>query len=183
MRIFSYGYPSNIFATKSVANIRDFAGHLLDDICVHTKGPRAIIFVCHGLGGIVVKQAMILAHLNPNHKAILSATKAIIFMGTPHGGSRYAEYGKVMADIVNALSHASGTQRMTGGVQRTLINGLRAQNPELHAIDLDFIAIAQTASFKVINFYETEAHPWTTKTVGSGGIGLTCSVLCPTADF
>ena len=115
----------------------------------------------------MVKQAMILAHRNENHKAILSATKAIIFMGTPHGGSRYAEHGKVVADIVNGLGHASGTQRLTGGVRKTLIEGLRAQNPELRAIDLDFVAIAQTASFKVINFYETESHPWTQRTVSS----------------
>ncbi len=31
-RIFSYGYPSAIFANKSVAGIRDFAKHLLDDL-------------------------------------------------------------------------------------------------------------------------------------------------------
>ena len=31
-RIFSYGYPSEIFASKSVAGVRDFAKDLLSDI-------------------------------------------------------------------------------------------------------------------------------------------------------
>ena len=31
-RIFSYGYPSTIFANKSVAGVRDLARHLLDDL-------------------------------------------------------------------------------------------------------------------------------------------------------
>lgn len=31
-RVFSYGYPSGIFANKSVAGLRDFAKHLLDDV-------------------------------------------------------------------------------------------------------------------------------------------------------
>ena len=171
VHIYSYGYPSGIFANKSVAGIRDFAGHLLDDIRVNIKGPRTIIFVCHSLGGIVVKQAMISAHRNDNHKAILSATKGVIFMGTPHGGSSYAGRGKIMADIANVLSRASLTHRLTGGVRSPLIEGLRAQNPELRAIDADFIAIAQKSDFKVVNFYETEAHPMTKRTVSHEKIG------------
>ena len=38
-RVFSYGYPSQIFANKSVAGIRDFAKHLLDDIGMERTEP------------------------------------------------------------------------------------------------------------------------------------------------
>ena len=31
-RLFSYGYPYGIFAIKSVAGLRDFTKHLLDDV-------------------------------------------------------------------------------------------------------------------------------------------------------
>lgn len=164
-RVYSYGYPSKVFANKSVAGIREFAGHLLDDIRVQVKGSRPIIFVCHSLGGIVVKQAMILAHRNDNHKAVLSCTKGIIFMGTPHGGSQYADYGKVLADVANIASRISMTHRWTGGVRASLIEGLKAQNPELRAIGDDFVAIVQTYDLRVINFFETEAHPRMNKTV------------------
>lgn len=36
-RIFSYGYPADIFASKSVAVMRDFAKHLLDDLVLAQK--------------------------------------------------------------------------------------------------------------------------------------------------
>ena len=38
-RIFSYGYPSQVIATKSVAGIRDFAKHMLDDLGVVRTAP------------------------------------------------------------------------------------------------------------------------------------------------
>lgn len=38
-RIFSYGYPSEIFANKSVAGLRDFAKHLLDDVGMQRTEP------------------------------------------------------------------------------------------------------------------------------------------------
>lgn len=57
---------------------------------------RPIIFICHGLGGIVVKSALIhsasrtsqfTSHLN----AIYVSTFAILFFGTPHD---YIDVGK-----------------------------------------------------------------------------------------
>lgn len=36
-RIFSYGYPSKVFASKSLAVIHDFAKHLLDDLVLVQK--------------------------------------------------------------------------------------------------------------------------------------------------
>lgn len=160
-----YGYPSKVFASKSVASIRDFAGHLLNDIEIIKKESRPIIFVCHNLGGIVAKQAMTMAHRNDEHKAVWSATKAIIFMGTPHDGSYYADYGKVLADVANVASRISLTHRFTGGVRTPLIENLKSQSTGLRAIADDFVAISQGSNLHVINFYETEAPPYTNRTV------------------
>lgn len=63
-RIFSYGYPSDTFLSRSVAGIRDFAVYLLnaieDKLREDARGKmedfRPIIYICHSLGGIVFKQ-------------------------------------------------------------------------------------------------------------------------------
>jgi triacylglycerol esterase/lipase EstA (alpha/beta hydrolase family) len=52
---------------------------------------RPIIFVGHSLGGIVVKDMLIVSSGRKEHKSIFLLTKAIMFMGTPHRGAASAE--------------------------------------------------------------------------------------------
>jgi hypothetical protein len=57
-RVFTYGYPSELFWSNSVATLRDYARNLLMSLRAVSEGKqRPIIFVCHSLGGIVCKQA------------------------------------------------------------------------------------------------------------------------------
>ncbi len=86
-------------------------------------------------------------------------------MGTPHRGSPYATYGKVLGDIANVTMHMSFTHRLTGGVRTALIGTLVQENGELQGISEDFYSIIQESAIHVISFYETEAHPLTNKTV------------------
>lgn len=67
-RIMTFGYDSTVAFNKSVANIEDKALELLH----HLSGKRSpvvpgcssksIVFICHSLGGIMGKKALILAH-------------------------------------------------------------------------------------------------------------------------
>lgn len=65
-RVFTYGYPSELFFSNSVATLRDYSRQLL----VYLKNvpggrERPIIFICHSLGGIVCKQVSSLMILGP----------------------------------------------------------------------------------------------------------------------
>lgn len=86
-------------------------------------------------------------------------------MGTPHRGSPYASYGKMLGDITNLTLHVSYIHRLTGGVRTTLIETLARENGELQAISEDFYSIVQESALHVISLYETEAHPLTNRTV------------------
>jgi hypothetical protein len=58
-RIMSFGYDSVLQFSKSVADIGTFAEQLLEDLISRRNGlaaKRPIIFICHSLGGIVVKK-------------------------------------------------------------------------------------------------------------------------------
>jgi hypothetical protein len=56
-RVFTYGYPSELFWSNSVATLQDYSRNLLGSLKAISEGnQRPIIFVCHSLGGIVCKQ-------------------------------------------------------------------------------------------------------------------------------
>ncbi|KAH6895556.1 ankyrin repeat-containing domain protein [Thelonectria olida] len=66
-RIMTFGYDSALRNSKSRMTVFDFAQDLLERLLAERKDPtereRPLIFLCHSLGGIVAKQALILAHL------------------------------------------------------------------------------------------------------------------------
>ncbi|PGH01489.1 hypothetical protein GX51_05176 [Blastomyces parvus] len=95
-RILSFGYeasPSFFDDERIVEKIQSLATTLVADLegdrSLENCERRPIIFVCHGLGGVVVKKALahsasstssLVAHLND----IFISTFAILFFGTPH---------------------------------------------------------------------------------------------------
>ena len=59
-------------------------------------GAKPIVFICHSLGGLIVKQ--MLRHAVdmqvPRWKAILKYTRGIVFLSTPNSGSNIANWIK-----------------------------------------------------------------------------------------
>ena len=109
---------------------------------------------------------MAIAHQIEEFQDVWLASKAIIFMGTPHRGSADASYGKVLGNIANLALHVSGGSRVTGRVNTSLIEPLRYGSKELLGIAEDFVPRA--SSLHIISFYETETHPLTNKVVCRG---------------
>jgi hypothetical protein len=67
-----------------------------------------MIFVAHSLGGLVVEQALLISRgsSQAHVKALLFNVNAIAFMGTPHLGSRQAEWAQ-------PITHLSALLRKT----------------------------------------------------------------------
>jgi alpha-beta hydrolase superfamily lysophospholipase len=98
---------------------------------------RPLILICHSLGGIVAKNALIDARLDSSYQEINEAVKALVFFATPHqGGGNKALLGDAVVrairhlgfarnDIMEALRHDS---IITGPINqrfRHLIKGRR----------------------------------------------------------
>ncbi|KAI9853089.1 MAG: hypothetical protein M1838_001590 [Thelocarpon superellum] len=151
-RIMTYGYDSIVAFSKSVANIDDFAVDLftrLSDIRVTPQEKaRPVIFVCHSLGGIVVKKALVIAQARSRlHGALLEKIKGIAFMGTPHRGASPAFWATLVADVLSAATVGFSTNR-------DLVKALKRDSPVLADVSKQFIE--RGADFPIVSFYETE---------------------------
>ena len=70
---------------------------------------RRLIFVCHGLGGLLVQRALSASRESrfPYLSSIEKRTVGICFLGTPHHGVDLAKWGTILADIVNMIKPAN----------------------------------------------------------------------------
>ncbi|KAI9696030.1 MAG: hypothetical protein M1836_005861 [Candelina mexicana] len=104
-RILLFGYNSNVAFRASTAGVREQAENLLNRLYMKRKDApaRPIIFLCHSLGGIIVKRALVDATLNRTYESIRKATCGIAFFATPHRGGNYAKLGDVAVSIIRAV--------------------------------------------------------------------------------
>jgi hypothetical protein len=99
--VWSLTYPAD--ATKWTSDgegmaLPDRAANLIPTMLYYGIGTRGTVFVCHSLGGLVVKQ--ILRHSAemaiPEWVSIARSTLGIVFLATPHAGSNLATFIKVL---------------------------------------------------------------------------------------
>ncbi|KAH6665734.1 hypothetical protein B0J14DRAFT_660433 [Halenospora varia] len=122
-RIMTFGYNSAPRDSKSVATLNDWANDLLEQVDLvrqlSNEKDRPIIFVCHSLGGLVAREAMIrldrFPHKFPN---IRLKNCGLLFLSTPHSGTTEADWNKYLVDI----------GELTTGLRPEIINGLRSFN-------------------------------------------------------
>ena len=113
-----------------------------------TDGP--VIFICHSLGGLIVKQ--ILLDLDrqkgrrPEAAALLDCVTQVIFLATPHTGS-----GK--GSLLDRLRFLAWPSSIT----RTLV----ANDPTLRSINVDYRGLADDRrdTLHHLIFYETRGTP------------------------
>ena len=151
----TFGYDSAVAFSKSVEYIEDNALTLLNQLGAERvmcgsegQDGRPIVFICHSLGGIIVKKAMVLAHersSEPAFKDILDNTKAMAFLSVPHRGSDIAWWGTAGANVLKNLCMETSTSSM-------LIRDLRKNSPALMDISRQFVPRSQ--DLKIYAFYE-----------------------------
>lgn len=116
---------------------------------------RPIIFVCHSLGGLVVKRTLIHCRNVTSEKiehlrSIFVSTYGILFLGTPHNGSDVAKWGSLLQNICNAV-----LPRKIVESSSQLISALKTDNETLQNINSLFAEILPR--YHIYFFHETRS--------------------------
>ncbi|QDS77953.1 hypothetical protein FKW77_001558 [Venturia effusa] len=168
-RVFSYGYDSLVYFSHSTAKKEDYARGLLQalkGIRKKNMSSRPLIFICHSMGGLVVKQALVELRLHePAYPDIQSFIKAIFFLSTPHRGSDVTEWAELLAHLGEFV-----TLRTIGGFRSDLIQSLRLQSDDLRTLSNNWRD--QAGSIKILSFIETVADSRVKKRVVDEHTGL-----------
>ena len=103
-RIMTFGYNSTLVNRKSNDRINDWADELLRQVgYVRTsveERTRPIIFVCHSLGGLVGRQAMVRLSINPKRFDGLKLDRCgLLFFSTPHSGTTQADWNRFLSNV------------------------------------------------------------------------------------
>ncbi|KAJ5493140.1 hypothetical protein N7539_001886 [Penicillium diatomitis] len=161
-RILTYGYNANVVAFTDgasrdsvVSHAETLASSLAANRNLRSCPNRPIIFICHSLGGLVVKRALIYSRSVSNEKtehlrSVYVSTFGILFLGTPHNGSDMAKWGLLLQKICTAVLPK---KFMEGSPQ--LIKSLQTNNETLQHINSLFADIM--SRFHIYFFHETRS--------------------------
>ncbi|RVD82231.1 uncharacterized protein DFL_006664 [Arthrobotrys flagrans] len=149
-RIWTYGYDADSAFGSTSSSALDFARSLLYKVSRIRDGyeQHKIIWVCHSLGGIVVKTALVEAQIIPQYQPILTQTVGVIFLGTPHTGSAIATVADIGARIAGVVLPDAIMPK-----NRTLIKSLRKDSSRLFETAGRFANVC--GDMKIFNMYES----------------------------
>ncbi|KAI9775307.1 MAG: hypothetical protein M1839_001291 [Geoglossum umbratile] len=151
----TFGYDANVLTDTSNGRIAEFSENLLGGLAGERsqswEKARPLIFICHSMGGIVVKRALVVAHARKRfHGSTGDATRSIVFMATPHRGSGKAYWGEMGRRLSSLLRGAPpGT---------STLEEIRAFSAVLEDINADFTNIA--SAYNLVWFYKTIVEKW-----------------------
>lgn len=145
-RVLSWGYLANTnsWGGKSTTSDRilHHAETLIEELQINREvddgSTRPIIFLCHSLGGIIVKRALTIAAGHVSHRSarlhlIYTCTFGILFFGTPHNGSGIARPANRLIKFVSAV-----VPRRITRFETSLVTGLEVDSETLQNITQDF---------------------------------------------
>ncbi|KAF7914114.1 uncharacterized protein EAF01_000520 [Botrytis porri] len=157
-RIFSFGYDANVLFSRGTGTIEDFATALLEDLLRERSNDknrkRRIIFICHSMGGIVVKKALIRAFNIKLYRNIFELTSAILFLATPHMGSDETKLPLLISKFANGL--LALPMRFSGRVRDELITPLSRGSSVLIETQDEFKRLKLYDGIRVASFLEMD---------------------------
>ncbi|KAI1409717.1 hypothetical protein F5Y13DRAFT_169327 [Hypoxylon sp. FL1857] len=146
-RIMIFGYNANVAFQTAAAGVREQAENLLNLLEeARTMDPnRPCIFICHSLGGLIVKRALVHANTDRTYGMILKCTFGIAFLATPHEGGNHAGMGDVVAKVARSI---------LGSPSNNFMSALKTGSLFLDTITDDFRQLLE--DFQILSFYETQ---------------------------
>ncbi len=154
-RILTHGYDTHlrhkiIGRPLSKLAVYDIAKDLLVSLEAKRREEpsRPLLFICHSLGGIVVKDMLRQAcHcMDQQFQHALDSTIGIMFFGTPHLG---ADPQGLLRQIADKLAKLAGIV-----INQEIVHTLLPNSERLRQLRDEFKPIAQKQSWKIYSFQE-----------------------------
>jgi hypothetical protein len=142
LSFYTIGYPAGIFAhwAKKEMNLHERAKATLETLAGYSFGDKPIVFICHSLGGLLVKQLLRTAAESNDDgwKRIADSCAGIFFLATPHTGSSLAALLKTFVQRFASVH----------------IEKLSTKSPELDDLNESFRAYCHGRKIDVAVYYE-----------------------------
>ncbi|MCJ1354518.1 MAG: hypothetical protein MMC33_004507 [Icmadophila ericetorum] len=160
-RILTYGYDAIVTAVlgktssdRILQHAHTLIAELVADRQLEDAMQRPIIFICHSLGGIIVKRALALSasrtsKLVQHVHSIYVSTFGILFMGTPHDGSSKAKFASATRRMIGALVPSKVVD-----TEGQLLNALQEGSEVLQNITDLFVPLMK--NFHIFFFWEQQ---------------------------
>ena len=149
-RVLSYGYGDLL--SEVPVSLYDIARELLSALAAYgheqaTKRPR--IFICHSIGGLVVKRALIEArlYLSTDISDVYRYTIGLMFFGTLQRASSWADSRPILPKVLRAAGFLT--------VNQDLLHQVKLDSGVLNEINQGFSHLAGK-SMLIGSFYETQ---------------------------
>ena len=158
-RFITYGYDTAVVASDNNQGVHELAHTLLDGLAIFrqlTQTPqRPLLFVCHSLGGVVLKEALVMSSkaIDAKHKRLLEVTTmtyGLVFMGVPNLGLKH-----------NQLETVVKGRRNAGFVRDLLADSDGQASQFLSYLTNEFSDLDRRRSlpFEIVSYYETVNSP------------------------
>lgn len=131
---YTLGYDAGASGWRGNSWSLEEAGKELARLLVREAGDgKPLVFICHSLGGLIVKQALVtmaagLVMEKEVTKPVLDSVRAVIFYGTPHGGSMFANLAGWLRWLVwptATMSYLARGSQQTGRLNEEYRNWVR----------------------------------------------------------
>ncbi len=142
-RVYCFGYNSSKlagFLTGEGASLQDIASVFMDSMLSRDVIAPSTLFICHSLGGLVVKQMLrrCAESVDSDYRELGRSVAGVAFLGTPHTG----------ANMVTSVNHLVG--KFLSKQTKQLVHAEDA------LVDLNDSFRSRARTLKVFSFYETE---------------------------
>ncbi|KAI1828105.1 hypothetical protein F4861DRAFT_529005 [Xylaria intraflava] len=155
-RVLTFGYDAYITDWRDMVSedrIRKHSMNLLTAIATYRANDntayRPIVFVCHGLGGLVCQAALQRASTNIEEhlRQIQGLIRGIVFLGTPHHVYALTQWAQILARFIGVL------EQIDAGIAAAL----KSDSEVLTRIQDSFQNLSFTYGIRFAFFYE-EVH-------------------------
>jgi hypothetical protein len=147
--IYAVGYPASLFEkwAKKEMNLHERANNLLEQLAAYGFGERPIAFICHSLGGLLVKEILRTSKecSDEGWRLISAKTRLTAFLATPHTGASLASAIKLIAPRLSS----------------TFVDLLSNDSGYLTNLNQAYRDLAQSSGLSTISYYEK----WKTRDV------------------